>query len=191
MLQISYFDFPINKHRKDCLVKILKAAFFEYALWAFQKWSCIFTLFYAVNTGSYRLEMTEILLKGHKTLTHPSKYWKLSPACQCRNLIYHIYSNKCPLSNKKPLNLLSGGSHQYWLEDTWISYTRLTQETSYLGTVNCKDIWINTVDFLKISPKYMSRDVTKPTKWLCTQRRLRSAQSDQSLCCPHEESLGP
>ena len=33
----------------------------------------------------------------------------------------------------------------------------------------------------------MSRDMTKPTKWLCTQRRLRSAwasaQSDQSLRC--------
>ena len=41
----------------------------------------------------------------------------------------------------------------------------------------------------------MSRDMTKPTKWLCAQRRLRSAwasaQSDQSLRCPHEESLGP
>ena len=38
----------------------------------------------------------------------------------------------------------------------------------------------------------MSRDITKPTKWLCVQRRLRSAwasaQSDQSLCCPHEET---
>ena len=36
--------------------------------------------------------------------------------------------------------------------------------------------------------------VTKPTKWLCTQRRQSawaSAQSDQSLRCPHEESLGP
>ena len=34
---------------------------------------------------------------------------------------------------------------------------------------------------------YMSRDMTKPTKWLCTQPRLRSAwassQSDQSLRC--------
>ena len=33
----------------------------------------------------------------------------------------------------------------------------------------------------------MSRDMTKPTKWLCAQRRLRSAwtsaQSDQSLRC--------
>ena len=41
----------------------------------------------------------------------------------------------------------------------------------------------------------MSRDMIKRTKWLCAQRRLRSAwasaQSDQSLRCPHEESLGP
>ena len=37
--------------------------------------------------------------------------------------------------------------------------------------------------------------MTKPTMWLCVQRRLRSAwasaQADQSLRCPHEESLGP
>ena len=42
---------------------------------------------------------------------------------------------------------------------------------------------------------YMSRDMTKSTKWLCAQQRLRSAwasaQSNQSLRCPHEESLGP
>ena len=48
------------------------------------------------------------------------------------------------------------------------------------------DIWVQL---------YMSRDMTKPTKWLCAQRRLRSAwasaQSDQSLRCPHEEALGP
>ena len=35
----------------------------------------------------------------------------------------------------------------------------------------------------------------KPTKWVCAQRRLRSAwasaQSDQSLRCPHEETLDP
>ena len=43
--------------------------------------------------------------------------------------------------------------------------------------------------------KHMSRLVTKPTMWLCVQLRLRStwasAQSDQSLHCLHEESLGP
>ena len=37
--------------------------------------------------------------------------------------------------------------------------------------------------------------MTKPTILLCAQQRLRSAwasaQSDQSLRCPHEESLGP
>ena len=41
----------------------------------------------------------------------------------------------------------------------------------------------------------LSRNMTKPAKWLCAQRRLRSAwasaQSDQSLRCPPEESLGP
>ena len=40
----------------------------------------------------------------------------------------------------------------------------------------------------------MSHLMTKPTKWVCAQRRLRSAwasaQSDQSLRCPHEETLG-
>ena len=39
----------------------------------------------------------------------------------------------------------------------------------------------------KVSAKHLSRDMTKPTKWLCAQRRLRSAwvcaQSDQSLRC--------
>ena len=41
----------------------------------------------------------------------------------------------------------------------------------------------------------MSRLMTKRTMWLCARRRLMSAwasaQSDQRLRCPHEESLGP
>ena len=41
----------------------------------------------------------------------------------------------------------------------------------------------------------VSHDMTKPTEWVCAQRRLRSAwafaQSDQSFRCAHEESLGP
>ena len=48
--------------------------------------------------------------------------------------------------------------------------------------------------FIFILPD-MSRDMTKPTKLVCAQRRLKSAgasaQSDQSLRCPHEENLGP
>ena len=47
-----------------------------------------------------------------------------------------------------------------------------------------------------IHPKKLSRCITKPTTWpVCAQRRLRSAwasaQSDQSLRCPHEEALDP
>ena len=42
--------------------------------------------------------------------------------------------------------------------------------------------------------KKMSHFMTKPTKWVCAQLRPRSAwasaQSDQSLRCSHEESLG-
>ena len=40
----------------------------------------------------------------------------------------------------------------------------------------------------------MSRDMTKPTKWVCAQRRLKSAwasvQSDQSLCLCSMGSYG-
>ena len=57
----------------------------------------------------------------------------------------------------------------------------------YMFVYTCiLDIWVRM---------YMSRDMTKLAKWLCAQRRLRSAwasaQSDQSLRCPHEEALGP
>ena len=42
---------------------------------------------------------------------------------------------------------------------------------------------------------YMNRRTTNQQNDLCAQRRLRSAwtsaQSDQSLRCPHEETLGP
>ena len=53
---------------------------------------------------------------------------------------------------------------------------------------NCLNLWSNSKN------GNMSRLVTKPTMWLCAQRWLRSAwasaQSDQSLRCPHEESFG-
>ena len=46
----------------------------------------------------------------------------------------------------------------------------------------------------RVNIMHLSHDMTKPTKWLCVERRLRSArastQSDQRLRCPHEESLG-
>ena len=49
--------------------------------------------------------------------------------------------------------------------------------------------------FLQNGQRHLSRDMTKQTKWVCAKRRLRSAwasaHSDQSLRCPHEESLDP
>ena len=45
----------------------------------------------------------------------------------------------------------------------------------------------NYQEYTHCLKRYKSRDMTKPTKWLCSQRRLRSAwasaQSDQSLRC--------
>ena len=52
-------------------------------------------------------------------------------------------------------------------------------------------------EFIAVSKKQdISRDMTKPPKWLCAQRRLRSAwasaQSDQSLrCAPHWVAKDP
>ena len=61
--------------------------------------------------------------------------------------------------------------------------------------------WVNTVAppfnvtiYNSKDKDKMSRDMTKPTNWLCAQQKLRSAgwasaKFDQSLRCPHEESL--
>ena len=60
-----------------------------------------------------------------------------------------------------------------------------------------KKRWIlrGIVRFWHLKHPNLSRLMTKSTKWVCAQWRLRSAwasaQSDQSLCCPHEECLGP
>ena len=57
----------------------------------------------------------------------------------------------------------------------------------YMFVYTCTlDIWVQVY----IYPRH-----NKTNKWLRAQRRLRSAwasaQSDQSLRCPHEEALGP
>ena len=65
---------------------------------------------------------------------------------------------------------------------------------SYLEKCTSQIVSLLILPFVQII-KNKGRDMTKPTKWLCAQRRLRSAwasaQSDQRLRCPHEESLGP
>ena len=65
----------------------------------------------------------------------------------------------------------------------------MTVETS---TFNSK---FEKIRCIKESVVHLSRDMTKPAKWVCAQRRRRSAwvsaQSDQSLRYPQEETLGP
>ena len=65
--------------------------------------------------------------------------------------------------------------------------------TSYIAIWVIKSPTIWTLNCMTMH--IMSHDMTKPTKWLCAQQRLRSAwasaQSDQSLRCLYEESLGP
>ena len=55
--------------------------------------------------------------------------------------------------------------------------------------------WGEKLTMKSVTRKKVSRDMTKPTKWVCAQRRLgsawASAQSDQGLRCPLKESLGP
>ena len=67
----------------------------------------------------------------------------------------------------------------FLLHHTWPSFR-------YNGTATL----IQHCEILHLSTINMSRLMTKPTKWLCTQQRLKSAwayaQCDQSFCCPHE-----
>ena len=55
--------------------------------------------------------------------------------------------------------------------------------------------WLSKDLLSELIDVHMSHLMTKLTKWVCAQRRLRSAgafaQSDQSLRCMPEESLGP
>ena len=61
-------------------------------------------------------------------------------------------------------------------------------------SLNLKNLNLKTCKLINIRLD-LSHNMTKPTKWLCAQRRLRSAwasaQSDQSLRHPLEETLGP
>ena len=76
------------------------------------------------------------------------------------------------------------------------SFIVMSQQKIHLTYENVmgKSWWLQCM-FWKTSSliciNYLSRDMTKPTKWLCTHRRLRSAwastKSDQSLRCALNE----
>ena len=72
----------------------------------------------------------------------------------------------------------------------YVIHARVKNNGEYSEPFPIRRLWtdINTV-------QHMSRDMTKPTKWVRAQRRLRSAwasaQTDQRRRCPHEETLEP
>ena len=95
------------------------------------------------------------------------------------------------------------GLGETWAKNWW---QHMTFSVSVFRNLKCawnSIIWrhlCNVQGTIKINSSLLSYKidkmsclVTKPTKWLCAQRRLRSAwasaQSDQSLRCSHEESL--
>ena len=67
-------------------------------------------------------------------------------------------------------------------------------DASAFSCLQTSPVW-NWLNVYRPCVRSNEPDMTKPTKWLCAQQRLRSAwasaESDQSLHCPHEETLGP
>ena len=109
-------------------------------------------------------------------------------------LFWQIYNSTQPSSDHHITSL--SGEHPDWsvnsttgqfllkfTTDKRINYKGWTASFSF-GKPDSSNLKIN----LELN---LSRDMTKPTKWVCTQRRLRSAwasaQSDQSLHCALSE----
>ena len=75
-----------------------------------------------------------------------------------------------------------------WL---WTLYQEIIKilKSLCLTTFNCwtQIFYLNALNSAFIRWSHMNCIMTKPTKWVCAQQRLRSAwasaQSDQSLCC--------
>ena len=65
------------------------------------------------------------------------------------------------------------------VEISW--YTRTNSLTNILALQLVILVKIFVQVYHDISTIYLSHDMTKPTKWLCTQRRLRSAWASASL----------
>ena len=101
-----------------------------------------------------------------------------------RSLIFVFSSsfNKFPFGFAYPLKIVFRSWCYCWLYQSFINIVPpSTTKHWYLSELNLQIPRVHD----------MSHLMTKPTKWLCAKRRLRSAwtstQSGQSLRCPHEE----
>ena len=119
-------------------------------------------------------------------LLHKLEYSSFWNCNRCYALLY-IYLNSPEIHNFKPL--LVNGVSDYLTPDITRTIFATVKNTRMLF------FYYSVATSLRNFGKNLSRDMTKPTKWLCTQPRVRStwasAQSDQSLRCPREESMGP
>ena len=69
-----------------------------------------------------------------------------------------------------------------------VDLTRLHQDQSNLGLSTFVPISPSTLGLLRYS--LVSHNMTKPTKWVCAQRRLRSAWADLRLRWAHTHFVG-
>ena len=89
---------------------------------------------------------------------------------------------------------LYGKTKLFKVYDNFSGIENETYDSFYSKLLRCKSPFFCYYYFMGFRRR-LSHNMTKPTKWVCVQRRLRSAwasaQSDQSLRCLYKESLGP
>ena len=132
--------------------------------------------FYGRHTAQHQLQWRQIKIKNK--LVFLQLHSDVATDCEIMAFEYKHFDR---------IMFLKVSEKQVWANN------KNTNQTAP-GGLHC---WMH---YLMVKPPLLnfydkSRNVTKPTKWVCAQQRLRSAwafaQSDQSLRCPHEEALGP
>ena len=128
------------------------------------------------------------------------RYWlatrvSIPVSLHVRKLSSGFYSPGISIQTEHFLDFSSKKKKKKRIDTSWQNFKKeLFEWDQGKGGLILKDK-INIKTCIFGPNKDLSRDMTKPTKWVCAQRRprsaLASAKSDQSLRCLHEESLGP
>ena len=128
-----------------------------------------------------RNKKKNVTIEQYGTVSLARWSFEMHKACQSNYIPGNIY-----------LNYFTFLSRNRWVE------ARQNQQNDMCALQRLESAWALRVakdldlqtNSEAVAKANRSHDMTKPTKWLCAQRKLRSsAQSDQSLRCPHEESL--
>ena len=138
---------------------------------AVKSWLNLSDKFFSVpSDGSLHNSLGFVWLAGGQVVVG---YWMLTATKLINNNGKIINCQKKPQKNMRKSCCLRDRIFEKW-------------KSQWLMESTCMEVEIGVIVWYTM---------TKPTKWLCAQRRLwsawASAQSDQSLRCRHEESLGP